>query len=112
MIAVAKPETRHPTNLSGTRTNCRLPVGALSIGALAASAARILWPGFSPAFFSAPKGKGLLAPAGWEPGFPLRLAPGCCASRGDRAVSNWPQGQFTLSHYLIYFASWADAPSA
>jgi hypothetical protein len=34
MIAVAKPETRHPTNLSGARTNCRLPVGALSIGAI------------------------------------------------------------------------------
>jgi|SRR6516225_4122963 len=74
MIAVAKPETRHLTNLSGTRTNCRLPVGALSIGALDTSTARILWPGFSPAFSSAPKGKGLLVPAGWEPGFSFEIS--------------------------------------
>jgi hypothetical protein len=52
VIAVAKPETRHTTNISGARTNCRLPVGALPIGALDASIARILWPGFSPTFSS------------------------------------------------------------
>jgi hypothetical protein len=66
MIAVAKPETRHPTNLSGAPTNCRLPVGALSLVPLDASTAQILWPGISPAFPG--QGEGLFVPAGWEPG--------------------------------------------